>query len=719
LDRGTIEKAFIAGEVGKAIYKESDRYFLIDASEDAEPVWCRLGDVGLITDSAVEVTEVSRRGLDLNGIRRALAHEKTAQNALTLTLGGLDEDLSLETRATFIDASEQALQDRDAYTFVRNRLLSWPLPEGADKVGAIEVSSRIGAKGLEGLYAEVKASQGAIKEVTRIWRQLARESFQFENELMDAEYALVSGGFFSDLVAALVSGDDNMLEHAYFQIVSSVIQRLGRAEFARFSKNQQDIKSPDKLTPNDATFLYFEKKEAPMHIGSVSVFEGEIPFDKFVENVNSKLHLIPRYRQKVVPDPFMLGHPTWEFDSEFDISRHIFRVDIDPPGSEAELVKLAGKIFTPVMDRGKPLWDIYLVYGLKGKRSAMIARVHHCMVDGVSGVDLLKVVLDISPNPQPVKSELTPPPPQPDAMRRVFDSPLGGIQKDMNRWMEFPNGLMNLTLMLTNEQMAGAAQQLAALLPALASPAPLLPFNRPCSGERKLVWSEFSFAEARAIRGACGGTVNDVVLTVLSGAVSRYAEMHGQNTEGRNLRVMVPVSIRQEDRPGALGNLVSLITVEIPLGLKEPLERFRHVNQKTAAMKAARVAESINLMSALMGILPAPVQPLVGALANTPLPVFNIVSTNVPGPQVPLYAMGKQMVAYYPYVPVGYAMGVGCAVMSYDQKLYFGLTSDVQAMPDVERLKQFLEESFVELREAAGVPEIQLKKMKRGRRAGR
>jgi diacylglycerol O-acyltransferase len=472
-----------------------------------------------------------------------------------------------------------------------------------------------------------------------------------------------------------------------------------------------------QLTSMDATFLYFEKKEAPMHIGSVSVFEGEIPFEKFVENVNSKLHLIPRYRQKVVPDPFMLGHPTWEFDSEFDISRHIFRVDIDPPGSEAELVKVAGKIFSPVMDRGKPLWDIYLVYGLKGKRSAMIARVHHCMVDGVSGVDLLKVVLDISPNPQPVKSEFTPPPPRPDATRRFFDSLLGGMQERMNRWMEFQNGLLNLTQALTNEQTRGAAGQLAGVLPSLAAPAPLLPFNRPCSGERKLVWSEFSFAEARAIRGVCGGTVNDVVLTVLSGAVSRYAEMHGQSTEGRNLRVMVPVSMRQEDKRGALGNLVSMLPVDIPLGLKDPLERFRHVNQKTVAMKAARVAEGINLMSALMGILPAPVQALVGALANSPLPVFNMVSTNVPGPQVPLYAMGKQMVAYYPYVPVGYAVGVGCAIMSYDQKLYFGLTSDVQAMPDVERLKQFLEESFAELREAAGVPQTQPKPMKRARSA--
>jgi WS/DGAT/MGAT family acyltransferase len=470
-----------------------------------------------------------------------------------------------------------------------------------------------------------------------------------------------------------------------------------------------------RLTSTDASFLYFEKKECPMHIGNVSIFDGEIPFDSFVANISSKLHLIPRYRQKVVPDPFMLGHPTWEFDHDFDINRHVFRIQIDPPGSDEQLIDLAGRIFTPVMDRGKPLWDIHLIYGLKGKRSAMVARVHHCMVDGVSGVDLIKIVLDISPKPEPVVPEAVAAPPKPDATRRLFDSLLGSMQEGMNRWMEFQTGLLNLTQAFTREQTRAAAQEIGAIIPPLAGPPFILPFNRACSGQRKLVWSEFSFAEARAIRAACGGTVNDVVLTVLSGAVSRYVEMHGQKTEGRMARFMVPVSMRQEDKRGALGNLVSLLPVEIPLDLMDPVERFRYVNRRTTAMKAARVAEGINTLSALMGILPAPVQSLLGAISTTPIPAFNMVSTNVPGPQVPLYAMGKRMTAYYPYVPVGYAVGVGCAIMSYDQKLYFGLTSDVQAMPDVERLKQFLDESFVELRKGSGVAEAEPRPMRRAK----
>ena len=361
-----------------------------------------------------------------------------------------------------------------------------------------------------------------------------------------------------------------------------------------------------RLTAIDASFLYFEKKEAAMHIGSVSIFEGEIPFDNFVAMINSKMHMLPRYQQVVTPDPFGIGHPTWEFDENFDIKKHIFRVQIEAPGGEAELIELAGRIFTPMMDRRKPLWDIYLVYGLEGKRTAMIARVHHCMVDGVSGVDLLKIVLDISPEvpkigpPQPRPSQ----PPRPDATRRFFDTLLGNMQEGMNRVMEFQTGLMNLTQALTNEKTRQAMRETSGTIPQLASPVSMLPFNRPCSGDRKLVWSTFSFAEARAIRAAFGGTVNDVVLTTLSGAVSRYVELHGQQTAGRQLRVMVPVSLRQEDQRGALGNLVSMLPVEIPLDMPNPEERFKFINRRTAAMKGGRVAEGLNLFSALMGYFP-------------------------------------------------------------------------------------------------------------------
>lgn len=460
-----------------------------------------------------------------------------------------------------------------------------------------------------------------------------------------------------------------------------------------------------------------------MHIGSVSIFDGEIPFDDFVAMMDAKMHLVPRYQQIVVNDPFNLGHPTWEPDPNFNLRNHIFKLQLEAPGSEAQLIELAGQLFTPMMDRRKPLWDIYFVYGLEGGRTAMVSRVHHCMVDGVSGVDLLKIILDFSPNPAPPppKPATAPRPATPDPTRRLFDSILGGMQEGMNRWMEFQNGLLNLTQALTRAETRASMQKVSSEWPRLIRPVSPLPFNGPGSGARKLVWNTFSFAEARAIRGALGGTVNDVVLTALSGAVARYAAHHGHSVAGCHLRVMVPVSLRQDDQRGALGNLVSVLPVEIPLDLSDPTARFRYINEKTAAMKAGRMAEGLNLFSALMGVLPPPLQALMGALstANIPMPVFNMVSTNVPGPQVPMYAMGKRMIAYYPYVPVGFAIGCGCAIMSYDQHLYFGLTADTQAMPDVERMRDCLYESFYELRQIAGVEPIQPQVMKAAAGKGR
>jgi len=465
-----------------------------------------------------------------------------------------------------------------------------------------------------------------------------------------------------------------------------------------------------RLTTLDASFLYFERKEAPMHIGSVQIFEGEVPFDDFVRMMDAKMHLIPRYRQVVKFDPFNLGHPTYEDDPHFDVRNHIFKLQIEPPGGEKELIELVSRIFTPVMERHKPLWDIYWVYGLEGGNCAMIPRIHHCMVDGISGIDLIKIILDISPEVKiPRKPENTIPKREPrlDPMRQFFDSLLGGMEEGMNRWMEFQNGLINLTQAFAKPQSREAMMQIGGELPALLQSATILPFNRQCSGERKLVWSEFSFAEVRAVRSALGGTVNDVALTVLSGAVSKYVAFHGQPLENRNARFMVPVSLRQEDQRGALGNLVSLLPVEIPLDLIDPIERFRYVNKKTGKLKSGRVAEGVNLFSALMGMLPAPVQALTGALASMVFPAINMVATNVPGPQVPLYTMGKKMISYYPYVPIGYAVGCGCSILTYDQKITFGLTSDVQAMPDVEVLRDFLRASYAELMAAAGVETIE------------
>ena len=460
-----------------------------------------------------------------------------------------------------------------------------------------------------------------------------------------------------------------------------------------------------RLTTLDAAFLYLEKKEAPLHIGSVSVFDGDLSHEDFTRHIAERLHLVPRFAQKVTPDPFNFSHPTWEQAEDFAISKHIFARELPAPGGDAELAQLAGELWSTMLDRDKPLWELYVVRGLEGGRSAMISKIHHCMVDGISGVDLVKIIFDISPvaTPVPPPPQATPPPPKPDPTRAFFDSVIGSLQEGLNRWTEMQNGLMQLTQAFANPQTLGVLPHLSSVLPAVIAPPNMLPFNGPCSGQRTFAWSEFPFQEARAIRGALNGTVNDVVLTTLSGAVARYAQSHGQETAGRAVRFMVPVSLRQAEQRGALGNLISILPVEIPLDIPDPLARFKYVNHKTGVMKMARLAEGLGLVGALYGMLPAPLQAVIGQLATTPVPPYNMVATNVPGPQVPLYVLGHKMTAQYPHVPIGYALGLGCAIFSYDQKLYFGLTADAQAMPDVTQFKKLLDESFAELRERAGI----------------
>lgn len=456
-----------------------------------------------------------------------------------------------------------------------------------------------------------------------------------------------------------------------------------------------------RLSSLDSSFLYLEKKECPLHIGSTSVFEGKVSRVELIKQIEDRLHLIPRYLQKVVPDPFNLGHPTWETDEHFDIKKHI--IEIKPKKklvTHEDLIKIAGEKMSGMLDRNKPLWELFLINGLENERSAMVAKVHHCMVDGISGVDLIKIMFDISPegSPIPPKPEPKPTQPKPDATRAFFDSMLGSMQEGMNRFMEMQAGMLYLTQSFLDPQTVGKLPHIAGVLPAISAPPPLLPFNGECSGERRLAWSEFSFTEARQIKNILGGTVNDVVLTILSEAVSRYVKFHKQPVKERVVRFMVPVSLRQKEQRGALGNLISILPVEIPLDIKTLPHLFKHVNQKTALMKEAKLAEGLGMVGAIYGMMPAPLQSVIGALANTPIPPFNMVATNVPGPQIPLYLVGKKLLAHHPYVPIGYGLGLGCAIFSYNQTLYFGLSSDAQAMPDVEKFKELIDKVFEDLK---------------------
>jgi WS/DGAT/MGAT family acyltransferase len=248
-------------------------------------------------------------------------------------------------------------------------------------------------------------------------------------------------------------------------------------------------------------------------------------------------------------------------------------------------------------------------------------------------------------------------------------------------------------------------------LPYLQVPVVRAPFNKPLSTGRKVAFSEYSFQEIRQIRQAAGGTVNDVVLTVLGGGMAKYLEMHSQTTAGRSIRVLTPVNVRKDDERGALGNRVSMLLIEVPVGMPDPLERLDTIRKRTEALKRRHVADGIESMGSGINATPPALQALLGRLPTPPNTFANMVCTNVPGPMIPLYTLGHRLQAHYPMIPLGWEMGISLGVTSYDQKLYFGFMADAEAGSDVGRLKEFSDQAYVELRSAAGVDKSDLPQM--------
>jgi diacylglycerol O-acyltransferase len=462
-----------------------------------------------------------------------------------------------------------------------------------------------------------------------------------------------------------------------------------------------------RLSGMDAAFLYLERKEIPLHIASVCVFEEAIPFEEFVAAIDSKLHLIPRYRQIVSPSPFNIGYPTWEAYPKFNIRRHIVRAHLKPPGDEAALEELAGRIFSKVMDRSRPLWDIHVVDGLKDGRGALIPRIHHALADGIAGASLLKVMLDATPATSHAIGKQRTRQPKPKSVQPSIAKAIGdAVYSTLDNLIAAEAGYLGLTQTIPTERMQAGLQGLVGLLPELAKPVERYPFNRPCSGDRKFCWTEVDFNDVQAIRSIAGGTVNDIMLTVVTRAVAQYIKLHGQSVAGRYLRVVCPVSFRHGDNGESLGNQISFLPVTLPLDVRNPVELLRGVCTRMEIMKSIRTAELIGLLGSWIGIAPPSLQSAFWwnlPLLPLPVPLFNMICTNVPGSREPLYAVGKRMVASYPQVPTGHELGVNCAVQSYDGKLFFGLIADAHVVPDVRILRDFIQDSFAQLCRSAGV----------------
>jgi WS/DGAT/MGAT family acyltransferase len=455
----------------------------------------------------------------------------------------------------------------------------------------------------------------------------------------------------------------------------------------------------ERLTGLDASFLALERGGAHMHVGSVLVFDGPAPdYDDLVETIAGRLHVVPRYRRRLAFPPFGVSRPVWVDDPHFNVRYHLRHTGLPVPAGEAELRTLAGRVFSQQLDRDKPLWEIWLVDRVREDRFALICKTHHAMVDGISGVDILSVLLDPDPEPPPHA-------PAPVWAARPAPSRAALFAEALLERADEP--LRAVRDALAHPDRAGAeagraAAGLAAMLAAGVAGAPPSPINVPIGPHRRFAWAGTELARLKAIKDALGGTINDAVLTVVAGALRALLLRRGRDPEGLELKAMVPISVRAESERGALGNRVAAMYAPLPVGLADPLERFAHVHTAMAGLKESGQAVGAQAITRLADAA-APTVLSQAARLQSRQRFFNLTVTNVPGPRVPLYLQGRRLREFYPQVPLVLNTALGIAVMSYAEDVFFGLLGDYDALPDLDDVAGDLAGAIAELSRAAGV----------------
>ena len=477
------------------------------------------------------------------------------------------------------------------------------------------------------------------------------------------------------------------------------------------------------LSFGDALFLHLERPGIPINIASVAIFDGIMTLAELLPYVEAKLSHVPRCMQRVVPPPFNIGLPWLEYDPDFDFRHHVDEFTLKT-GTEAELKTLAGKLLSQNLDRNRPLWHFVLVHGLKGKRTALIARIHHSMADGMSGVAFLNALMDTSPEVPKFAHKKGPIPSTPplDPATTLLDSLTSSCFLTVQRFLDAQSNLLAMARQLVHvqaEKTGHAAstpppmphitppsmEDLSQVLPEIASAPQPLPFNVICQGPQKFEWTDVPFEDLRAMKNAHGCSFNDVALAVVCAAYRKYAEHRGASLKGRSLRVVVPVNTRppNDDRHG-MGNEITFVPVSVPLDIHDPRELITAAHQRMTMIKQAKIAEMVTMAGALISAIPSPLQVVLGQLApQLPLLLCNVIFTNVPGPRQPLYVLGHRMLKAYPYVPIGGEMGANCALLTYDGTAHFGFSCDTTATPDPDMLPKFLDETIAEFKQAFGL----------------
>ncbi len=452
-----------------------------------------------------------------------------------------------------------------------------------------------------------------------------------------------------------------------------------------------------------------------MHVASITVFDGPAPpYDALREHIESRLHLVPRFRQRLAEIPLAQGRPVWVDDPHFNLRYHLRHAGLPPPGSEEQLKNLAGRLFAQRLDRTKPLWEMWLVDGLHDDGFVLVAKSHHALVDGISAVDITTVLFDSEPDapPMPPPRRRWAPRPLPTPAQLLSDA----LVERATRPAEFvrtAHAVVRAPRQLVRGTRDGL-QAMGALAFAGLSPAPPTPLNVKIGPHRRYTWVDADLAELQRVKDALGGTVNDAVLAVVAGALGHFLRHRGVDTDGLVLKALVPVSVRAESEQGALGNEVAPMWALLPVGIEDPVRQHAAIRDATAEVEDARQAIGARTLTELAGFASPTIMSQAARLQQRQR-FFNLVVTNVPGPQQPLYLLGRRLRALYPVVPLAGRQALGVAVMSYNGRLGFGLLGDYDALADLDTLAEFLGMSIDALAVRASVP----RRAVRGRRSTR
>ncbi|WP_324277109.1 wax ester/triacylglycerol synthase family O-acyltransferase [Blastococcus brunescens] len=439
----------------------------------------------------------------------------------------------------------------------------------------------------------------------------------------------------------------------------------------------------------DAGFFYAESENTPMHVGSVAVFDGPAPtYGDVVRLILSKLPKVPRYRQRVRPVPMQLGRPLWVDDPHFQILYHVRHTAVPKPGSDEQLRNLAGRVLGQRLDMAKPLWELWLVEGLADDRWALISKVHHCMVDGVAGTDLMQLMFDLDPAATHEAVQDWTPRRSPSTVEIMAASVTEGLTHPVQQLANAPTIGSPVRVV---KDLAATGKTLAQTVPSIAKQA-VTPtarsLNGPIGPHRRWAWTEGRFEEFKAVRTAFGGTVNDVVLTAITSGFRDLLKARGElSSEKLVVRSMVPVSVRRADQKGSLNNQVSAVFVDLPVGLSDPIDRLAAIRGQMDEYKRAMQAVDANSIIA-MGNFVAPTLLSMGVRAALQAGQMwcQAVTTNVPGPRVPLYVLGKRMVSATAYVPIAGGTRCSIGIFSYLNTMTFGINADFDGYPDVDVL---------------------------------